>query len=81
MEFQLTSDQQKQFDEHGIIEVGQCVLMSVQTYREMLGISSDTEYADSVAKCNAGVDQIEAGRAIPLDRFAAESEQRYGTQD
>ena len=81
MEFQLTQDQQDLLKNHGVIDAGQVIVMTVDVYRDMLGIATDEDYADSVSKINEGVEQHEAGEGIPLNQFAKDFNSRHGIQD
>ena len=80
MEFQLTPEEQNQLQEHGVIEHGKVVMMSMHVYRDMLGIATEEDYADSVNKINEGIGQHEAGKGIPLDEFASNFKTKHGIQ-
>lgn len=81
MEYHLTPDEQSRLQEQGVIEDGNVVFMSIDLYRDMLGISTDEDYADSVKKCNEGIEQIEAEKGVPANEFFAKFNQRHGIQD
>ncbi len=42
------------------------VLMSLEVYRQMLGVGSDADFADSVAALKRGMEDVRAGRTRPL---------------
>ena len=81
MDIQLTPDQQEQIKAQGVIEAGQVVYMSMDVYRSMCGIATDSDYDDSVKKVNEGSAEIRAGKGIPADQFTAELNRRHGIQN
>ena len=81
MEFQLTPDEQSHLQEHGVIEHGEFVVMSSQVYRDILGISTDEDLADSVNKTKQGLREIRAGKGVSAEQFVTDFKNRHGIQD
>ena len=81
------TDQQRQAveQEHGFLEVesgdNTYVLMSMQVYRDMMGVGSDAEYEASLSAVREGLADVEAGRTRPVDEFFQEFDQRHGIPD
>lgn len=53
------------------------VVMTMQAYRELLGIGTDEEFQASVEACRRGLADVEAGRTQDMDEFFDELERRY----
>lgn len=54
------------------------VLMSLDTYRSIMGIGSDEEFAESVAALRAAMDDVRAGRTRPYQEALQELAARHG---
>jgi hypothetical protein len=53
------------------------VVMTMQAYREMLGIGSEEEYRASLDSLRRSLEDIEAGRTSDAEEFFDELERRY----
>jgi hypothetical protein len=53
------------------------VVMTMQAYRELLGIGTEEEFAASVAALRRSLADVEAGRTMDADEFFDELERRY----
>lgn len=83
MTTRLTDEQRHAVDEHcGFLEVegGESVyvVMSMQVYREMMGVGSEAEYRASLEAIREGLADIDAGRTRPLDDFFQDLDRRHG---
>jgi PHD/YefM family antitoxin component YafN of YafNO toxin-antitoxin module len=79
----LTDEQTQAVDEHdGFLEVegggAVYVLMSMQVYREMMGIGSEAEYRASIEAIREGLADVEAGRTRPIDDFFQDLDGKHG---
>lgn len=82
----LTEQQQQAVDDHhGFLEVegggSTYVLMSMQLFREMMGVGSDAEYQASLKAVGEGLADVEAGRCRPMEEFFREFDRKHGIQD
>jgi hypothetical protein len=80
---QLTDEQRHAVDQHhGFLEVegGEAtyVVMSMQAFREMMGVGSDAEYRASVTAIRQGLADVEAGRTRPIADFFEDLDRKYG---
>jgi hypothetical protein len=71
MKLELTPDQLKAVTtQQGLIEVqagnGHYVLISMEMYRDLLGIGTDAELAESLKAIEEGLADIDAGRTRPF---------------
>jgi len=66
---------------HGLVEAegvdGKVVVMTMQVYRELMGVGTDDELASSVQAIEAGFKDIDAGRTKPMDKVFRELDQKY----
>ena len=66
---------------HGFIEAegtdGKVIVMTMQVYRELMGVGSDEELAASVRAVEEGLADIEAGRTVPIDEVFRKLDQKY----
>jgi hypothetical protein len=67
----LTKEQRKAIDTHeGCVEVedaqGKCVLMSIEVFREVMGVGTDREFQESVAALRRSYEQSEKGQTRPV---------------
>lgn len=74
---QLTEELRQAVDSHrGFLEVdagdSTYVVMSMNVFREMMGVGSDDEYQASVRAIEDGWLDVQAGRSRPLDDFLRE---------
>lgn len=70
MKPQLTEEQQRAIEQHhGLVEVegpgDGYVLMSMDLYRELMGVGTDEALAESIKAIEEGLADIEAGRTRP----------------
>lgn len=63
----------------GFVHGPSFVLMSVDTYRDMMGVGTDEEMQASVAAVHGGLDDIEASRTHDIDDVFRELDETYGT--
>ncbi|MBD3675767.1 MAG: hypothetical protein HUJ26_19840 [Planctomycetaceae bacterium] len=70
---------------HGLIEAegadGKVVVMTMQVYRELMGVSSDEELQASVQAIEEGFADIEAGRTKPMNQVFRELDEKHELQD
>lgn len=79
---ELTSEQQSALQHnHGFVQGGSYVLMTVDMYREMMGVGTDAELAESLSAINAAMQEIEAGRSLTLEEAQQKLDSRYGVHD
>jgi len=57
-----------------------CVLMSLEVYRDLLGVGPDVDFAASVAALKRGMQDVRAGRARPLTDALDELGRKHETQ-
>jgi hypothetical protein len=57
---------------------GEHVVMSMATYRDILGVGSDDEFARSVADLKISIAQAEAGETMSLDEARQKLNDTYG---
>jgi hypothetical protein len=67
---------------HGCLQVkGQhtaYIVMSIETFRDMMGVGTDVELAASLDAVEQGLADVEAGRTRPADAFFREFDERHG---
>ncbi|QDT91476.1 hypothetical protein [Gimesia algae] len=73
----LTEEQRNALDQqHGLVEVDEegrkYILMSIEIYRDMLGVGTDEELAASLNALNKGLADVDAGRTRPFRDVLAE---------
>ncbi|MCH9652578.1 MAG: hypothetical protein K0U86_08750 [Planctomycetes bacterium] len=76
---QLTEEQRQALDQsHGLVEVDEegrkYVLMSVEVYRDIMGVGTDEELGASLKAIQEGLADIDAGRTRPFRDVLAELE-------
>ncbi len=79
----LTDEQRHAVDQHrGFLEVegggAVYVVMSMQVYREMMGVGSAAEFQASLDAIREGLTDIEAGRTRPIDDFFQDLDRKHG---
>ena len=67
----LTQEQRQAIDaQEGCVEVedasGKCVLTSLEVFREIMGVGTDREFAESVAALRRSYEQLQQGQTRPL---------------
>lgn len=85
MKPRLTDELGRALDQHnGFLKAesdqGEVVLMSMARFREMMGVGSDAEFAESVKAIEEGLADVDAGRTVPLDQVFRELDAKYGIQ-
>jgi predicted transcriptional regulator len=67
---------------HGFLEVegggAVYVVMSMQAFREMMGVGSEAEYRASVEAIREGLADVEAGRTRPIADFFEDLDRKHG---
>ena len=79
----LSSDLQQAVQQnHGFTEAeadgAKFVVMSLDFYRDMMGVGSDEELQDSLRAIDQGIADVEAGRTKPAAQFFAEFDEQHG---
>jgi hypothetical protein len=79
----LTAEQRLAIDTHeGCVEVedaqGKCVLMSIEVFREVMGVGADREFQESVAALRRGYEQLQKGQTRPVKDALDDLGKRYG---
>jgi hypothetical protein len=59
-------------------EQGEHVVMSMATYRDLLGVGSEEEFLRSVADLQVSIAQAEAGETMSLDEVRQKLTDKYG---
>jgi len=54
------------------------VVMSMQGFREMMGVGSESEFQKSLAAIREGLADIDAGRTVSADDFFRELDRKHG---
>ena len=66
MKPELTHNQKQALDQgHGFVTGPSYVLMTIELYREMMGVGSDEEMNASLQAIQRGLADVEAGRTRP----------------
>ncbi|HXY35286.1 MAG TPA: hypothetical protein VEI07_13730 [Planctomycetaceae bacterium] len=78
----LSDELSRALDEHhGFLKAegtgGKVVVMSMQLFRELMGVGSDEQLAESVKAIEEGLADVEAGRTIPMDQVFRELDEKY----
>jgi hypothetical protein len=79
----LTAEQREAVDkQNGCVEVedasGKCVLMSIEVFREVMGVGMERDFEESVAALRRSYAQFAMGRTRPLIEALDELGTRYG---
>jgi hypothetical protein len=79
----LTDEQRYAVDQHhGFLEVegggAAYVVMSMQVFREMMGVGSEAEYRASIEAIREGLTDVEAGRTRPIEDFFQDLDRKHG---
>ena len=76
---ELTQAQQEALTEHdGFVQTPSYVLMSMDVFRNTMGVTSDEELQASLRDIHAAMADLAAGRAIPLTEAKQRLEAKYG---
>ncbi len=67
----LTEEQRRAVDAHeGCMEVedaqGKCVLMSIEVFRDVMGVGTDRDFQESVAALRRGYEQLQKAHTRPV---------------
>lgn len=52
--------------------------MSIDVYRETMGVDSDEELAASLKAIEEGLAEVKAGRTVPLEKVFTDLDRKYG---
>ena len=75
----LTQEQEQALQEkHGFVKGSSYVLMSMDVFREMMGVGTDAELAASLKAIEEGIADVEAGRTVPAEQVFRDLDQKYG---
>ncbi len=79
---QLTEELRQAVDRHrGFLEVdggdSTYVVMSMNVFREMMGVGTDEEYQKSLKAIEEGWADVQAGRSRPLDEFLRDFDSKH----
>lgn len=70
---------------HGLIETrseeGKVVVMTMDVYRELLGIGNEEELQESIHAIQTAMKEVEEGKTNSVDEVFASLEQKYGVKD
>ena len=78
----LTTEQQQALQQNdGFVRGSSYILMTVDMYREMMGVGSDDEIQKSLAAIEEGLQDVEAGRTHSTDAVFQELDDQYGIHD
>ena len=82
----LTEEQRQAVDAHeGCVEVedsqGKCVLMSIEVFRDVMGVSAERELQESIAALRRGYDQAQESRTRPMKDALDDLGKRHGLSD
>ena len=79
---ELTMPQREALDRnHGFVRGSSYVLMSIDVYRELMGVGSDEDLAESLAAIDEGMADVRAGRTMTLDEAVQRLNEKYGVQN
>ena len=69
-------------EHHGFVQAegtdGKVIVMSMQVYREIMGVGSDEELAASLKAVDQAMNDLDAGRGIPLDDARRRLDEKHG---
>ena len=83
MNLRLTAEQRQADDDHGgCVEVedaaGKCVLMSIEVFRDVMGVGTDRDFQESVASLRRSYEQLRQGQTRPMADALDELGNRHG---
>ncbi|MAT14425.1 MAG: hypothetical protein CMJ46_04055 [Planctomyces sp.] len=64
----------------GIVQESSLIVMSVDVYREMMGIGTDAELASSVTALKSGMSEARQGKTRPLTEALDDLGHKYEAQ-
>jgi len=77
----LTEEQQRVLQQqHGFVKGSSYVLMSIDVFRDMMGVGSDEEMAASLQAIEEAMQDLEAGRTLSLDEAKRRLDEKHGVQ-
>lgn len=69
-------------EQHGFVQAegadGKVIVMSMQVYRQMMGVGSDDELAASLKAIDQAVADLDAGRGVSLEEARRRLDKKYG---
>ena len=75
----LTHEQQQALDDHdGFFQGPAYVLMSMDVFRNTMGVTSDEELHASLQAIEEAMADLAAGRTVPLVEARRQLEEKYG---
>lgn len=79
---ELTTAQQIALEQnHGFVQGRSYVLMTTDLYRELVGVGSDDEFTESLEAVNQAMQDIQAGRTIPLAEASRRLDEKYDVHE
>ena len=76
---ELTTEQLKALEQnHGFVQGPSYVLMSIDTFRNTMGVKSDEEMAASLKAIEEGLADVDAGHTKSMDQVFRELDDKYG---
>ncbi len=76
---ELTKEQQQALEQnHGFVQGPSYVLMSIDMFRNTMGVESDDEMAASLKAIEEGLADVDAGHTKPMDQVFRELDDKYG---
>ena len=77
----LTNEQEQALQEgQGLVQGSSYVLMSVDLYRDIMGLGTDDDLESSVRAVKQAWAEIQDGRSIPMDQVFRELDEKYGVR-
>jgi predicted transcriptional regulator len=81
----LTDELNQALEEHnGFLKAegrqGKVIVMSMSLFREMMGVGSDEQLAESMTAIEEGLADVAAGRTVPMDQVFRELDEKHGLQ-
>ncbi|QDT43491.1 hypothetical protein Pan241w_35920 [Gimesia alba] len=64
----------------GIVQESSVIIMSIDIYRNMMGVGSDEELAASVAAIQSSMNEVRQGKTRPLTEALDDLGQKYEVQ-
>jgi hypothetical protein len=69
-------------EHHGFVQAegtdGKVIVMSMQVYRDLMGVGSDEELAASLKAIDQAMADLDAGRGIPLQDARRRLDEKHG---
>ena len=70
--------QQALASQHGFVSTDDYVLMTKEVFCQLMGVGTDSEMQASLAAIQAGLDDVNSGRTVPMDQLFEELDRKYG---